>query len=35
VLQVLGISPAMQVTNFAGRPVSLVENGRPIRDLIA
>jgi len=35
VLQVLGISPALQVTNFAGRPVTLVENGRAIRDLIA
>ena len=35
VLQVLGISPALQVTNPAGRPVTLVENGRPIRDLFA
>jgi uncharacterized protein (DUF1501 family) len=35
VLNVLGISPSMQVTNPAGRPVSLVETGKPIRDLVS
>jgi len=35
VLSVLGISPTMQVTNPAGRPVSLVETGKPIRDLVS
>ena len=35
VLHVLDISPTTQVTNLAGRPVNLVETGRPIRDLIA
>ncbi len=34
VLDVLGISPATQFVNPAGRPVTLVESGKPIRDLV-
>jgi Protein of unknown function (DUF1501) len=34
VFHVLGIDPATQFTNTAGRPVYMIEDGRPIADLV-
>jgi hypothetical protein len=34
VFDVLGIDPKLQVTNLAGRPVYLLEEGTPIRELV-
>jgi hypothetical protein len=34
VLSVLGVDPKMQFTNQAGRPVTLVEEGKPIAELV-
>jgi hypothetical protein len=34
VFDVLGIDPKLQFTNTAGRPVYLLEEGTPIRELV-
>jgi hypothetical protein len=34
VFDVLGIDPKLQFTNLAGRPVYLLEEGAPIRELV-
>ena len=32
--QVLGVDPKIQFVNEAGRPVYMLEDGRPIRELV-
>jgi uncharacterized protein (DUF1501 family) len=34
VFQVLGVDPKIQFVNEAGRPVYMLEDGRPIRELV-
>jgi len=34
IFHVLGIDPAIQFTNTAGRPVSAIQDGKPIRELL-
>ncbi len=34
IFHVLGIDPAIQFVDTSGRPVSAIQNGKPIRELI-